>query len=84
MLGLTVETLAGESKLSTATIEALETDVASADMKALSALRSALEARGLLFLAGGSDGTGGAGVRFKHWSDDEGIRPENLNATNDD
>ncbi len=84
MLGLTTETLASESRLPVATIEALETEGGSTDIKALAALRSVLENHGVLFLAGGSDGMGGAGIRFKHWSDDDGIRPENLNATNDD
>ncbi len=84
MLGLTVETLASESKLPISSVEALEMDLNSKDMKALAALRAALENHGIVFLAGGSDGTGGAGIRFKHWSENDGIRPENLNATNDD
>ncbi|AYG65790.1 MULTISPECIES: helix-turn-helix domain-containing protein [unclassified Rhizobium] len=84
MLGLTLETLASESKLPASTIEALETGVGSTDIKALAAVRSVLENHGVLFLAGGSDGTGGPGIRFKHWSENDGIRPENLNATNDD
>ncbi|MBB3609035.1 DNA-binding protein [Rhizobium sp. BK602] len=84
MLGLTAETLATESKLPVTTIQALEMDTNAADARALAALRSVLEAHGVLFLANGSDGSGGAGIRFKHWADDGGIRPENLNATNDD
>ncbi|MBB4570471.1 helix-turn-helix domain-containing protein [Rhizobium leucaenae] len=84
MLGLTTETLAAESNLSVTTIETLERDVSSADAKALVAARAALEARGISFLASGSDDAGGAGIRFKHWAEDGGIRPENLNATNDD
>jgi hypothetical protein len=84
MLGMTTETLAAESKLPVATIEALETDVSSAEAKALVAVRSVLEARGISFIASGSDEAGGAGIRFKHWAEDGGIRPENLNATNDD
>ncbi|MGY5779173.1 helix-turn-helix domain-containing protein [Rhizobium hainanense] len=84
MLGLTVETLASESKLPVSTIEALETGDGSADMRALATVRSVLENHGVLFLAGGSDGVGGPGIRFKQWSENDGIRPENLNATNDD
>lgn len=84
MLGLTADVLASESKLPVSAIEALEKDVNPADMKALAAVRSVLETRGVVFLASGSDGAGGAGVRFKHWAEDDGIRPENLNATNDD
>lgn len=84
MLGLTAEALASESKLPISTIEALETDANPIDTKALAAVRSVLEARGVLFLASGNDGTGGAGIRFKHRIENDGIRPENLNATNDD
>ncbi|MFT4002090.1 MAG: helix-turn-helix domain-containing protein [Rhizobium sp.] len=84
MLGLTVETLASESKLPVSMIEALETDINSTDIKAAATVRSVFESRGVLFLAGGSDGAGGPGIRFKHWSENDGIRPENLNATNDD
>ncbi|MBB6483371.1 helix-turn-helix domain-containing protein [Rhizobium lusitanum] len=84
MLGLTTEALANESKLPISSIEALEMDVDSKDMKAVAAVRAALESHGIIFLAGGSDGTGGAGIRFKHWAENDGIRPENLNATNDD
>lgn len=84
MLGLTSEALAAESKLPLATIKTLETDVSSADAKSLVAVRSVLEAHGVLFLANGSDGNGGAGIRFKHWAENGGTRPENLNATNDD
>ncbi|MDE1990916.1 MAG: DNA-binding protein [Rhizobiaceae bacterium] len=84
MLGLTAEALAAESKQPLASIEALETDVSSADAKALAAVRATLEARGILFIASGNSEAGGAGIRFKHWEEDGGIRPENLNATNDD
>lgn len=84
MLGLTTETLASESKLPVSTIEALETDVNSTDARALATVRSVLETRGVLFLASGGDDAGGAGIRFKHWAEDGSIRPENLNATNDD
>ena len=84
MLGLTAEALASESKLPISTIEALETDVNSAEAKALATVRSILEAGGVLFLASGSEDAGGAGIRFKHWAEDGSIRPENLNATNDD
>lgn len=84
MLGLTTDVLASESKLPVSAIEALETDVNSADTKALAAVRSVLETRGVLFLASGSDGAGGPGIRFKQWAENDGIRPENLNAANDD
>ena len=80
MLGLSLETLAGEAKLPPAALQDLE----NGDAKALQALRAALEARGIVFLANGSQEPGGPGVRLKSWDEDGGIRPENLNATNDD
>jgi transcriptional regulator with XRE-family HTH domain len=84
MLGLSAERLAADSKLSVETIATLEIDVANAGAKALHAVRDALEAHGILFVASGSEEAGGPGVRFRHWEEDGGIRPENLNATNDD
>ncbi|TCR92906.1 helix-turn-helix domain-containing protein [Rhizobium sp. BK376] len=84
MIGLSIEELAADSRLSVASIEALEADVGSAEHHMLAAVRAALEARGILFLASGSQGVGGPGVRLKSWDEEEGIRPENLNATNDD
>ena len=83
MIGLSLEELAAAVKLPPSNIEALEKD-GSADPKALSALRAELEARGVLFLASGSKEAGGPGIRLKSWEEDGGIRPENLNATNDD
>jgi len=84
MADLSREDLATESKLPLSSIETIETDIASADAKALLAVRAVLEARGILFLPSGSQDSGGPGVRLKSWDGDEGIRPENLNATNDD
>ncbi len=84
MIGLSTEALAAESRLPLSSIEALEKNVASAEAGALSAVRAALEARGILFLPSGSQEAGGPGIRFKSWEEDGGIRPENLNATNDD
>jgi transcriptional regulator with XRE-family HTH domain len=84
MIGLSIEDLAADCRLPSATIAALEANADSGDPQALHALRAALEARGVLFLASGSQEAGGSGVRLKHWDEDGGIRPENLNATNDD
>lgn len=84
MIGLTIEALATDSQLPVGSIEALEKDANSVDPKALAAVRAALEAHGVLFIASGSDQGGGCGVRFKHWDEDGGMRPEDLNATNDD
>ncbi|MGO4565031.1 DNA-binding protein [Rhizobium sp. 2YAF20] len=84
MVGLTTEDLAADSKLPLSSIEIIESDIAAADAKAILAVRAALEARGILFLASGSQDPGGPGVRLKSWDEDDGIRPEDLNATNDD
>lgn len=84
MIGLSLEDLAAAVKLPPSGIEALEKDAGAADPKALMALRTELEARGVLFLASGSKEAGGPGIRLKSWEEDGGIRPENLNATNDD
>ena len=44
-------------------------------------LRRALEANGVAFIA---ENGGGLGVRLKKPSEDEGLRPEDLNASNDE
>lgn len=84
MIGLSIEELAADSRLPASTIKTLEADAKRGDQHALHALKAALEARGVLFLASGSQEAGGSGIRLKHWDEDGGIRPENLNATNDD
>jgi transcriptional regulator with XRE-family HTH domain len=84
MIGLSMEELAADSRLPLSALQALETDVGTAEHSSLSAVRAALEARGILFLSSGSQEAGGPGIRLKSWDEDEGIRPENLNATNDD
>jgi len=84
MIGLSLEELAAAVKLPPSYIEAMEQENGTADPKALAALKAALEARGILFLASGSQENGGPGLRLRTWEEDEGIRPENLNATNDD
>ena len=48
-------------------------------------VRNALEARGIIFIASGNQDEGGPGIRLRaRTSNDDGIRPENLNAANDD
>jgi ribosome-binding protein aMBF1 (putative translation factor) len=84
MVGASLEDLASDAKLAPSLIESIESNDGTSDAKALLALRHALEARGIVFLANGSQESGGPGIRLKSWEEDEGIRPENLNATNDD
>jgi transcriptional regulator with XRE-family HTH domain len=85
MTGLSIEQLAAASGLPIATIETLEADEANGEPHAVLAIKHALEAAGIIFIASGNHDEGGPGVRLKARSAaDEGIRPENLNAANDD
>ncbi|MGA1801339.1 helix-turn-helix domain-containing protein [Rhizobium sp. HT1-10] len=84
MAGLTLQQLADATALDTARIEAIEAGTETVGGDALLALRAALESRGIQFIDSGSQEGGGAGVRLKQTHGEEGTRPENLNATNDD
>lgn len=82
MTGLSLQQLADAASLTTAEVEATEAEAGNG--QTIAALRTALEGHGVQFLADGSQDGGGAGVRLKQSHGDEGTRPENLNATNDD
>lgn len=84
MTGMTVNELADASQLSVSQIETIERHAEADDANAVAAIRTVLEARGILFLASGSQEAGGAGLRLREWDGGDGTRPENLNATNDD
>lgn len=85
MTGMSKEQLAAASALPVAAIETLERDETKGEPHALLAVKEALEAAGVLFIASGNYDEGGPGVRMKaRTSIDEGIRPENLNSANDD
>ena len=85
MIGLSLEELAVASRLSPNIIRIIEQAGHSEEPGALSAIKAALEARGIIFLASGNQNEGGPGIRLRLRDDsDDGIRPENLNATNDD
>ncbi|MGK9053051.1 helix-turn-helix domain-containing protein [Neorhizobium petrolearium] len=86
MTGMTVEELAAISGLSRSAIEEAEAAKVFAGAEVSDRLRAIFEARGILFLgAGDGDDPGaGPGVRLRQRSYDEGIRPQNLNAANDD
>ncbi|KRB50368.1 DNA-binding protein [Rhizobium sp. Root708] len=85
MTGMSIQQLATASGLPAAIIETLEQGHSSGEPQALLAVKQALEAAGVIFLASGNHDEGGPGVRLKaRTSADEGLRPENLNATNDD
>jgi len=84
MMGMTVNELADASQLSVSLIETIERHAESDDANAIAAVRAVFEARGILFLASGSQDAGGPGLRLKDHDGGDGTRPENLNATNDD
>lgn len=84
MVGMSIEQLASASGLSAATIETLENGQVIGEAHTVLALRHALEAAGIIFIASGNQNEGGPGVRLKDRTGaDEGIRPENLSAAND-
>lgn len=86
MMGMTVEELAAASGLSRSAIEEAEAAQAFAGADISERLRTIFESRGILFLGAGEgdDAGAGPGVRLRQKSHDEGIRPQNLNAANDD
>lgn len=85
MIGMSIEDLALASDLSNDAVEALENDAYPGESRALLDIKTALEARGVIFIASGNHDEGGPGVRLKaRVSHDDGIRPEHLNAANDD
>ncbi|MGI2033740.1 helix-turn-helix domain-containing protein [Rhizobium panacihumi] len=85
MIGLSVEELATLTGLSSSEIGEAEKGETVADALLSSRLQSALESRGIVFLAAGQDDVSvGPGIRLRSGPPDEGLRPERLNATNDD
>ncbi len=85
MIGLTVDELAALTGLSSSDIHEAEKGETLADALLASRLQSALESRGIVFLAAGQeDASIGPGLRLRSGMPDEGLRPERLNATNDD
>ena len=85
MLDLTIERLSQESGVAALLILQIESgngyDATPADH---AALKQALERQGLLFLESGQAGPGGAGLRLAAADHQEGMRPEELNSTNND
>lgn len=85
MIGLTVDELATLTGLSSSDIHDAEKGEAFSDALLASRLQGALESRGIVFLAAGQeDASIGPGIRLRSGQQDEGLRPERLNATNDD
>ena len=85
LLGLSIDQVSAKSGVSAFMILQIEEEKsASLDQAVLLALRSAFEQAGIAFLADGDCPPGGTGVRLAARHDTgEGLRPENLNATND-
>jgi transcriptional regulator with XRE-family HTH domain len=85
MLDLTIERLSQESGISALLILQIESgngyEATQADHLAL---RQALERLGVLFFSSGEAGSGGAGLRLAAAEHQEGMRPEELNSTNND
>lgn len=85
MIGMSIEELAAASGLPVETVMALENGEFAGEPHALFDVRSTLEAHGIIFLSSGNQDEGGPGIRLRaRTSSDDGIRPENLNAANDD
>ncbi|WP_454287453.1 helix-turn-helix domain-containing protein [Rhizobium arsenicireducens] len=85
LLGLSVDQVSAKSGVSAFMILQIEDEKAdSPDQGTLLMLRGAFEKAGIAFLGDGDCPPGGMGVRLVARHDTgEGLRPENLNATND-
>jgi transcriptional regulator with XRE-family HTH domain len=83
MLSLSLDEVAAASGLSPEIIADAEAAAGSAASDIAARLQGLFEAQGVLFLAAG-DGGSGPGLRLRDKHEDEGIRPQNLNAANDD
>ncbi len=85
MIGMTVEELATLTGISSDDIRNAEKGETFSDALLASRLQTALESRGIVFLAAGQEDVSiGPGIRLRSGTADEGLRPERLNATNDD
>lgn len=85
MLDITIEELASESGLAPLVILQIEAEEGRDAMSGdIDLLKTALERRGITFLANGEQGGGGAGLRMVAPRVEQGLRPEELTAANDD
>ncbi len=84
MIGISIEELAEASGVAAETIRAAEASSGNADPQLSEKLKRVLQSRGIIFVAAGQQDASGPGVRLHQQPPDEGIRPQNLNATNDD
>jgi transcriptional regulator with XRE-family HTH domain len=85
MLDLTIDRLSQESGVAALLILQIESGNGyDATPSNHVALRQTLERLGLIFLESGEAGPGGAGLRLAAADHQEGMRPEELNSTNND
>jgi ribosome-binding protein aMBF1 (putative translation factor) len=84
LIDITVDDLAGTSGLSADAIRSVEAGAGSPDPEVGERLKRLFESKGVVFVAAGQQDASGAGVRLHTPLPDEGIKPQNLNATNDD
>lgn len=84
LLGISPDELADAAGTDAATVAIAEADAAAIATEALQALVAALEEAGVVFLATGESEIGGPGVRLRDGEAEVSLRPEELNAANDD
>lgn len=75
--------LAAASRLDEAAITTFEDETSPADAETLTTLARSFETAGVALLAAGENASGGPGVRLRHHEAEEGLRPEELNSSND-
>lgn len=85
MLDITIDRLGQESGVPVLLILQIEASNGyDATPQHFSALKGALEQLGVIFLEPGEAGPGGDGLRLAARAADDGMRPEELTAANDD
>ena len=84
MIGISIEDLSKAAGIAAETLRAAEASAGNAEPELAEKLKRVLESRGIIFVGAGQQDASGPGVRMHQQSPDEGIRPQNLNATNDD
>lgn len=84
MIGISIEELAEAAGVAGDAIRTAEASTGNAEPELSNKLKRVLESRGIIFVAAGQQDSSGPGVRLHQQPPDEGIRPQNLNATNDD
>jgi hypothetical protein len=85
LLDVTIDRLCQESGVAALLILQMEADRAHEAMpQHYAAVQSALERLGVRFLQPGENGPGGEGLRLSARAEEDGLRPEELSAANDD